>query len=97
MRTLEYVDLFFILILKKWLRDIIVNFAIAGRDTTAMLSTWAVSCLIKNPDTAEKVRAEIGSVLGDRPPTPDDLSQLKYLGNVLRETLRLYPSVPSTG
>jgi cytochrome P450 len=76
-------------------RDIIINFAIAGRDTTAILSTWAVYCLMKNPKVLDRVKDEVKSV--GRLPTTEDIANLKYLGYTLSETLRLYPSVPSVG
>lgn len=55
-------------------------------------------CLIQNPEVMARVKTEVKSNLAENvAPTPSDLSKLKYLGNTLRETLRLYPSVPSTG
>eukprot|EP01126_Amoeba_proteus_P018218 TRINITY_DN1917_c0_g1_i7.p1 TRINITY_DN1917_c0_g1~~TRINITY_DN1917_c0_g1_i7.p1 ORF type:complete len:250 (-),score=63.37 TRINITY_DN1917_c0_g1_i7:149-898(-) len=82
---------------KKWLRDIIANFAIAGRDTTAAMMTWTIYCLINHPEVLEKLNCEFVEVFQSREPTlpsVSDLPNLKYLGHVLSETLRLYPSVP---
>ncbi|KAK3352624.1 cytochrome P450 alkane hydroxylase [Lasiosphaeria hispida] len=76
------------------LRGQIVNILVAGRDTTACLLSWTFYMLVRHPKVMEKVRAEI-SALGDaRSLTRDDLRSLKYLQNVLKEVLRLYPSVP---
>ncbi|KAK0714745.1 cytochrome P450 alkane hydroxylase [Lasiosphaeris hirsuta] len=76
------------------LRGQIVNILVAGRDTTACLLSWTFYLLVRHPKVMEKVRAEI-SALGDaKSLTRDDLRSLKYLQNVLKEVLRLYPSVP---
>jgi cytochrome P450 len=40
---------------------------------------------------AARLRAELSGVLGGRGPTTADLPALPYLGQVVRETLRLYP------
>ena len=49
-----------------------------------------------NPEIQAKVHREIDDVLGeeDRPVTYEDLGRLKYLEACIKETLRLYPSVP---
>ena len=49
-----------------YLRDIIVSFIIAGRDTTASLLSWVFYELARpcNADTAARLRAEIDAVLG---------------------------------
>eukprot|EP01087_Luapelamoeba_hula_P020945 TRINITY_DN722_c0_g1_i1.p1 TRINITY_DN722_c0_g1~~TRINITY_DN722_c0_g1_i1.p1 ORF type:complete len:545 (-),score=100.57 TRINITY_DN722_c0_g1_i1:97-1731(-) len=79
----------------QYLRDILMNFVIAGRDTTAILMTWTVYSLCKHKDIEAKVMAEIDSVLQGCQPTWEDVKKLKYLRAVLDETLRLYPPVPA--
>ena len=48
-----------------------------------------------HPEVQKKIHEEIDKVLGhsNRPITQDDMRELKYLECVIKETLRLYPSV----
>lgn len=79
----------------KVLRDQLVAVLLAGRDTTAATLSWAIYELGRHPEVVQKLRAEILSVVGpDRTPTYADLKGMRYLQNVMNETLRLYPSVP---
>ncbi|KAM7260938.1 hypothetical protein ACFE04_026413 [Oxalis oulophora] len=49
---------------EKYLRDIILNFMIAGKDTTANTLSWFIYLLCKNPTIQEKIVQEIkGSLL----------------------------------
>ncbi|KAJ0412246.1 hypothetical protein ATCC90586_006632 [Pythium insidiosum] len=84
-----------------YLRDIVINFLIAGRDTTAQALSWFFRAVSEKPDVVHKIRAEINQVLPEllRSPTPiaptlEQVQQLTYLEAALKETLRLYPSVP---
>mmetsp|Transcript_34424 Transcript_34424/g.73303 ORF Transcript_34424/g.73303 Transcript_34424/m.73303 type:complete len:584 (+) Transcript_34424:80-1831(+) len=77
-----------------FLRDLVLNFLIAGRDTTAQAISWAVYCLSTHPEVQAKARQEVNEVCGIRGPSYDDLQSLPYLQAVLNEVLRLYPSVP---
>jgi cytochrome P450 len=82
-----------------YLRDIVVNFIIAGRDTTAQALSWFFYCLSRNAQVETKIREELAAKLpqlqnGQCSPSMDDVSELTYVEAALRETLRLYPSVP---
>ncbi|KAF2647562.1 cytochrome P450 [Lophiostoma macrostomum CBS 122681] len=77
------------------LRGQIINLLAAGRDTTACLLSWTFFLLVRHPQVLAKLREEITTVCGDSGElTRDVLKRLPYLQNVLKETLRLYPSVP---
>jgi cytochrome P450 len=75
------------------LRDEVVTFLLAGHETTANLLTWAIWLLGLHPEIAARLRAEIETALGGRPPTLDDLPRLGYVRMVLEEAMRLYPPV----
>ncbi|CAN8272765.1 unnamed protein product [Cochlearia groenlandica] len=76
----------------KFLRDTILNFLMAGRDTTSSALTWLFWLLSKNPKAMSKIRQEINKNM----PKFDhnDLDKLVYLHGAVCETLRLYPPVP---
>ncbi|KAJ3060532.1 Protein kinase alk2 [Podochytrium sp. JEL0797] len=75
--------------------DYVLNFLIAGRDTTAQALSWTFFLLHKNPHTLASLHAEIVSVLGNATPTYDQIkNQMPYANAVFHEALRLYPSVP---
>ena len=44
---------------EKSLRDIVLNFVIAGRDTTATTLTWAIYMIMMNEHVAEKLCSEL--------------------------------------
>ncbi|TMS37841.1 hypothetical protein L596_004688 [Steinernema carpocapsae] len=71
------------------------TFMFEGHDTTATGLTWALHLLGSYPEVQEKVYAEVMDVIGDvEEITVEHLSQLKYLECCLKESLRLFPSVP---
>ena len=81
---------------RKVMRDQLTALLLAGRDTTAGTLSWVFLELAKNPRVVEKLRAEIVEFLGEdgRPPTYQDIKDMKYLTYTINETLRLYPVVP---
>ncbi|KAL8803180.1 MAG: hypothetical protein Q9182_003352, partial [Xanthomendoza sp. 2 TL-2023] len=81
---------------RKVIRDQLVNVLLAGRDTTAGTLSFLFKELSANPDIYAKLRQEILLKIGPHEaPTYDDIKNSRYLQNVISETLRLYPSLPT--
>uniref|UniRef100_H3CNU3 Cytochrome P450 4V2 n=1 Tax=Tetraodon nigroviridis TaxID=99883 RepID=H3CNU3_TETNG len=72
------------------------TFMFRGHDTTAASMNWVMHLLGSHPKAQSKVHQELQEVFGesDRPTNIEDLKKLKYLECVIREALRLFPSVP---
>lgn len=63
-----------------------------GSESSAATITWAVAEMIKNPTIMEKVQAEVREIFEkEKLPNESDMEKLKYLKNVVKETLRLHP------
>jgi cytochrome P450 len=74
--------------------DELIIFMFAGHDTTATTLTYALWSLGHNRNMQDRVAAEVAA-LPDRPMTPDDIPQLGYTVQVVRESLRLCPPAPT--
>ncbi|CAJ1355466.1 unnamed protein product, partial [Effrenium voratum] len=77
-----------------FLRDLVLNFLIAGRDTTAQALAWTIFCISGHHGVEEAIQEELDRVVGDGALSYPQLSQLSYLQAVINEALRLFPSVP---
>ncbi|XP_049837550.1 cytochrome P450 4C1-like isoform X2 [Schistocerca gregaria] len=76
---------------------ILHGFTKKGHDTTSVAMSWVLVLLGHHPDIQEKIFAEQDDIFQDDPkrrPTTHDLNSMKYLEMVIKEALRLYPSVP---
>ncbi|XP_032042300.1 cytochrome P450 4V2 isoform X2 [Aythya fuligula] len=80
----------------KDIREEVDTFMFEGHDTTAASMNWVLYLLGCNPEVQKKVHRELDEVFGntERPVTVDDLKKLRYLECVVKEALRLFPSVP---
>jgi cytochrome P450 len=67
---------------------------VAGHETTARTLTFAWYALAKHPHVAARLHDELDRVLAGRVPSVDELRQLPYTLQVIKEVLRLYPSAP---
>lgn len=79
------------------LRDEVMTMLFAGHETTATALTFTFHLLGTNPEVDRRLAAELDDVLGGRPPTPADRTDLEVTERVLLEALRLYPPVPALG
>jgi cytochrome P450 len=73
------------------LRDEAMTLFLAGHETTANGLSWALFLLATHPEVRRKLRAELRSVIGRDRPRVSHLDKLKFLDQVIRESLRLYP------
>lgn len=73
------------------LRDEVITLIGAGVETSALVLSWACYVLARFPDTAQRIRQEVQSVVGARSTGPDDLPHLAFTRTVLDEVMRLYP------
>ncbi|CAB3362142.1 Hypothetical predicted protein [Cloeon dipterum] len=80
----------------KDLRDQVSTFMFEGHDTVTTGTCWALFMLGTHPEIQEKVVEELDQVFGDtgRAPTINDIAELKLLERCVKESQRLYPSVP---
>ncbi|KAG2687434.1 hypothetical protein I3760_09G050700 [Carya illinoinensis] len=84
----------------EFLRDIVISFILAGRDTTSSALSWFFWLLSSRPEVErnilqelEKIRVQNGKDIGDSY-SFDELREMHYLHAAITEAMRLYPPVP---
>ncbi|KAH7837410.1 hypothetical protein Vadar_013602 [Vaccinium darrowii] len=77
--------------IKALLQDIFT----AGTDTNAATLVWAMTELVKNPNSMKKAQQEVRNKAGNRGAIDEnDLQEYPYLQAVIKETMRLHPPAP---
>ncbi|XP_021932183.1 probable cytochrome P450 4aa1 isoform X2 [Zootermopsis nevadensis] len=72
------------------------TFMLAGQDSVGSALAFSLFELARHPHVQELAVQELYDVFGDdqRVPSLSDLGRLTYLDQCIKETLRMYPSVP---
>ncbi|MBL6966091.1 MAG: cytochrome P450 [Anaerolineales bacterium] len=73
------------------IQDHAMTFFLAGHETIASALSWTFYLLAQYPQIAEKLSAELDSVLVGYSPSAENYSQLEYTKMALTESMRLYP------
>src|SRR5579871_5110710 len=76
------------------------TFLIAGHETTSGLLSCTIYALLKHPDILKKAYDEVDRVFGpdvNAKPTYQQVTQLTYITQILKEALRLWPPAPAYG
>ncbi|MED6138668.1 hypothetical protein PIB30_076568 [Stylosanthes scabra] len=77
------------------IKAVIQDMFIGGGETSSSVVDWAMAEMIKKPKVMERAQAEVRRVYGNKGYVDEsELHQLIYLKCIIKETLRLHPSVP---
>uniref|UniRef100_A0A453GP47 Cytochrome P450 n=2 Tax=Aegilops tauschii subsp. strangulata TaxID=200361 RepID=A0A453GP47_AEGTS len=80
---------------RRFLRDIVVSFVLAGKDSTSSALTWFFWLLAANPRCERCVHEEVTRTPpGDDAGESEELKGMHYLHAALTEAMRLYPPLP---
>ncbi len=72
-----------------------IGLLMAGQHSSSVTSSWIMLHLAAQPEITEELYQEQLDILGDHPPTYDNIQKLPLAINVIRETLRLHPPIHS--
>lgn len=76
-------------------KAIMLDLFTAGIDTSSHTLVWALSALLSHPRVMNLLQEELDAIVTkNRMVKESDLPNLPYLDMVVKETLRLYPTVP---
>jgi len=78
---------------ERLIRDQMLTVFIAGHDTSTALLAWALYLVGRQPQWQPELALEAAALPGGAPPEPEQVESLRLFGQVIDETLRLYPPI----
>ncbi|XP_075157453.1 cytochrome P450 4d2-like [Haematobia irritans] len=82
------------------IREEVETFMFEGHDTTTSGTSFSLYLISRHPEVQKRIMEEISEVIGDditTMPSYKQLQGLRYMECVIKESMRLYPSVPIIG
>ncbi|KZV20254.1 hypothetical protein F511_25523 [Dorcoceras hygrometricum] len=77
-----------------FMRDTIISFIMAGRDTTSAAMTWLFYLVSRHPDVEDRLVREVEFIKKDKELSKyETLKELKLLKACISESMRLFPPV----
>lgn len=74
------------------IKSVAQDMLLGGTDTSFNTLHWAMAELVRHPQVANRLQAELDSVVGkERLVTETDIPHLPFLQAIVKETLRLHP------
>jgi cytochrome P450 len=78
---------------RQQVRDEVITMLAAGHDTVTEALTWTLFLAAQHPDAEYRAHVEAVSVLGTRLPGAADVKTLRWVTQVVEESMRLYPPI----
>ncbi|XP_058745025.1 cytochrome P450 71D10-like [Vicia villosa] len=77
------------------IKSVIQDLFAGGTETPSGIVVWVMSEMVKNPKVMQEVQSELRRVFDNKGYVDEsDLNKCIYLKSVIKETLRLHPSLP---
>ncbi|KAL3645346.1 hypothetical protein CASFOL_010526 [Castilleja foliolosa] len=77
------------------LKALLMDMVVGGTDTTSNAMEFALAEMMNKPEILTKVQQELDTVVGkDKIVEESDINNLPYLHSVMKEVLRLHPTLP---
>ncbi|OAY35952.1 cytochrome P450 71A1 [Manihot esculenta] len=77
------------------IKAVLMNIVTGATDNNAAAVIWAMTFLMKNPTKMKKAQEEVRGLFGNKGfVNEDEVQKLSYLKAVMKETMRLQPTLP---